>query len=150
MAAAAAAAIFREAANYERAFHTEPVNLPRLPFDSAGQDMTGFTFQPTRAHLIAAGLSRRDQAQTMPWRQPTREISVFPFVVFLAAVLFTTNVWIATHLRVEPERALLFAASGAAGVPIFQWSPVACSRTARGASSARLDRAEMLSLLAGD
>jgi hypothetical protein len=84
--------------------------------------MTGLTFQPTRAHLIAKGLNHRDQAPAVPRRQQVREISVLPFVL-IAAVLFTSNLGIAAHSQGEGERAFLFAAFGAAGMPIFQWSP---------------------------
>jgi hypothetical protein len=70
--------------------------------------------------------------------------------VLVAAVLFTANLGIATRSQGESERASLFAAFGAAGMPIFQWLPLACSRTPRGASSVRLDRTEMISLFAGD
>jgi hypothetical protein len=101
--------------------------------------MTELTFQPLRARLVADGVNRP---------KPAGKMLVLPFVL-VASVFFTTNLWTAIHFRVETERVLLFAASGAAGVPIFQWSAPACSRPLRDASSVRPDRADMLSLLAG-
>lgn len=106
--------------------------------------MSEFSFQLTEAHLPSCP----DKVPTTLGQPPAREIYVLPFVL-IAAVLFATNIWIATHLQGERERAFLFAAIGAAGMPIFQSSSFACGSTSGRISPVRLDRTEMLSLLAG-
>jgi hypothetical protein len=111
--------------------------------------MTEFTLQPTRAYLPWRGFNPRDRASATLGQQPAREISVLPFVL-AAAVLFATNVWIATRLQGESERAMLFAAFGAVGAPIFQWSPSVCRSASGRTPTVRLDRADLLSLLAGN
>lgn len=107
--------------------------------------MSEFSFRLTEAHFP----SRPDQVPATPGRPPVREISVLPFVL-VAAVLFATNIWIATRLQGERERAFLFAAIGAAGMPIIQSSPFACGSTSGRTSAARLGRAEMFLMLAGN
>ena len=107
--------------------------------------MTEFSFQLTEAHLP----SRPDQVPATREQPRARGIYVLPFVL-AAGILFATNIGIATRLQGERERAFLFTAIGAAGMPIFQSSPFACGGTPGRTSAARLDRAGMLSLLAGN
>ena len=111
--------------------------------------MSESLFQLTEARFPSNGFDSPDQAPATPWQRPVHKISVLPFVL-VAAVLFATNIWIATHLQGEKERAFLFAAIGASGMPIFQSSPLACRGPSGLASAGRLDRAEILSLLAGN
>jgi hypothetical protein len=148
LAPANAAAIWREAAKYKTAFRVEPANLANSSSDCAGHSMSEFSFQLTEAHFPSNAFDRPDQAPATLGQQPVRKISVLPFVL-VAAVLFAMNIWIATHLQGEREGAFLFAAIGASGMPIFQSSPFACGSTSGRTSAFRLDRAEMLSLLAG-
>ena len=107
--------------------------------------MSEFSFQLTEAHLP----SRPDQVPTTLGQPAAREIYVLPFVL-VAAVLFATNIWIATRLLGERERAFLFAAIGTAGMPIFQSPPFACGSTSGRTSAVYLNRAAMLSPLAGN
>jgi len=111
--------------------------------------MTEFVLRPTGAHLPSNGFERRDQPRTTLGRRPVRRISVVPFVL-VAAVLFATNIWIATRLQGEKERAFMYAAIGAAGMPIFQSSPSVCRSASGRMSAINLGRAEMLALLAGN
>jgi hypothetical protein len=111
--------------------------------------MTGFAFRLTYAHLPSRGFDRRGQARAALGQRPDRRISVVPFAL-VAAVLLAANIWIATRLQGERERAFMFAAIGAAGMPIFQTSPSICGSPSGRASAVKLDRAEMLSLLAGN
>ena len=111
--------------------------------------MTELAFQLTQTHLPSSGFDRPDQAPAMLEQQRARRIFILPFVL-VAAVLFATNVWIASRLQGDRERAFLFAAIGAAGVPIFQWSPSVCRIATGQTSAARLDRTEILSLLTGN
>jgi hypothetical protein len=110
--------------------------------------MSEFSFQLTEAHLPSSRFDRPDQVPAALGQQPVRKVSVLPFVL-VAAVLFASNIWIATRLQGERERASLFAAIGASGMPIFQSSPFACRSPTGRTSAVRLDRTEMLSLLAG-
>ena len=78
-----------------------------------------------------------------------RDISILPFV--LAAIgLFAFSLATAIRSQDLGEKTLLFAAFGAAGMPIVHWAPAACHSRSGGASSIRLDRAELMALLAGD
>jgi hypothetical protein len=117
--------------------------------DCAGHDMTELSFQPNQAHLLPKGFNRRDQAPALSGQRPAREISVVPLVL-VAAALFGTNVWIATRWQGQSERATLFAAFGAAGAPVFQWSTPVCRSASGSTSTVRPGRAEMLSLLSGN
>jgi hypothetical protein len=107
------------------------------------------SLQPSRGYFASESLDQRDQIRAMRGRRPARAFSAAP-LVFVAVVLFATNVWIATRLQGESERALFFATFGSAGMPMFQWTSLACGRGPGGASSARLGRDEMLALLGGD
>ena len=111
--------------------------------------MTDFSLQLTEARLPSKEFNRPDQIPAPLGHQSVRAIYVLPFVL-VAAVLFATNIWIATHLQGERESAFLFAAIGASGMPIFQSSPFACRSPSGRTSAVRLDRAEILSLLAGN
>ena len=111
--------------------------------------MSEFSFQMTAAHFPTNGFDRPGQVRATLRQQPVRTISVLPFVL-VAAVLFAANIWIATHLQGERERAFLFAAIGASGMPIFQSLPFACRSTTGRTSAIRLDRAEIFSQLAGN
>jgi hypothetical protein len=113
-----------------------------------GHDMT-LALQPRRGHFAKESLDQRDPAEAMRGKRPVRAFSAAPFV-FVAVVLFATNVWIATRLQGESERALFFATFGSAGMPMFQWTSLACGPAPGGASSARLGHTEMLALLGGD
>jgi hypothetical protein len=111
--------------------------------------MTELTIQLTKAHLPSNGFDRADQVQATLEQQPAHKVSVLPFVL-VAAILFGANIWIAARLQGERERAFLFAAIGAAGVPIFQSSPFVCRSASGRASNINLDRVDILSLLAGN
>jgi hypothetical protein len=142
-----AAASCREATKYENAFRSKAASLDYL-LVARGHDMTALSLEPTRVRFATESLDQRDQARAMRGKRPVRAFSVAPFV-FVAAVLFATNVWIATRLQGQSERALLFATFGSAGMPMFQWTSLACGHDRGSASGARLDRDEMLALLAG-
>jgi hypothetical protein len=109
--------------------------------------MSEFSFQLTETNFASNGSDRPDQVPATLGQQPVRKIYVLPFVL-VAAVLFATNVWIATLFQGERESTFLFAAIGASGMAIFQSSPFACRSPSGRMSAVRLDRAEMLSLLA--
>jgi len=111
--------------------------------------MSEFSFRMTAAHFPTNGFDRPGQVPATLRQKPVRTISVLPFVL-VAVVLLTTNIWMATRLQGERERAFLFAAIGASGMPIFQSSPFACRNPSGRTSAVRLDRAEILSLLAGN
>ena len=54
----------------------------------------------------------------------------------------------ATHLQNQRDPALLFAAFGAAGMPMIPyWTPTRCHAPAVNSSAIRLDRADLLALL---
>src|SRR5450631_161818 len=111
--------------------------------------MTELTLQPTRAYLPSREFNRGDRAPATLGQQLDREISVLPFVL-VAALLFGTNVWIATRLLGESRSTMLFAAFGAAGAPIFQWSPSVCRSASGRTSTVRFDRTDILSPLSGN
>jgi hypothetical protein len=111
--------------------------------------MTELAIQLTEAHLRSKGFDRPDQVPATLEQQPVLEISVLRFVL-VATILLGTNIWIATRLQGDRERAFLFAAVGAAGVPIFQSSPFVCRSASSRTSAVHLARVKMLSLLAGN
>jgi len=65
-----------------------------------------------------------------------------------AAALVAAAALTATHLQNQRDPALLFAAFGAAGMPMIPyWTPTRCHAPAVNSSAIRLDRADLLALL---
>jgi hypothetical protein len=65
-----------------------------------------------------------------------------------AAALVTAGALTAAHFQDQRDPALLFAAFGAAGVPMIPyWTPARCHAPAINSSAVRLDHADLLALL---
>jgi hypothetical protein len=106
--------------------------------------MSELTIEPTSLHL--ASEDHRDQARTEVARPTASEAAVLPFLL-VAVALFAAGVLSATHFRSQSDRVMLFAAFGAAGMPMLYWPPAFCHAPAENASAIRLERADLLALL---
>jgi hypothetical protein len=72
-----------------------------------------------------------------------------PLFLLTAAALLTAGTLATTLLQERRDPALVFAAFGAGGMPmISQWTPTRCHAPAVKSSAVRLDRADLLALLA--
>jgi hypothetical protein len=69
-------------------------------------------------------------------------------LLLAAAALVTAATLTATHLQGHRDPTLLFAAFGAAGVPMIPyWTPARCHPPAINSSAVRLDHADLVALL---
>jgi len=93
------------------------------------------------------GQSRHDQPTAIPLMRPPA--AAVPFLL-IAAVFLTAGSIAATYLREPANPDLLMAAYyGASGMPMpSSWATARCHVPAANRSEMRLDRAELLALLA--
>ena len=69
-------------------------------------------------------------------------------LLLAAAALVTAGALTAAHLQDRRDPALLFAAFGAAGVPMIPyWTPARCHAPAINRSAVRLGHADLLALI---
>lgn len=69
-------------------------------------------------------------------------------LLLAAAALVTAGALTAAHLQGQRDPTLMFAAFGAAGVPMIPyWTPARCHAPAINSSAVRVDHADLLALL---
>ena len=77
-----------------------------------------------------------------------RSPEVGAVLLLAAAAIVTASALTAAHLQGHRDQTLLYAAFGAAGVPMIPyWTPARCHAPAINSSAVRLDHADLLALL---
>lgn len=94
-------------------------------------------------------VERAADARAVTERIGWHQALILPLVL-LIAFLFVLGLMTRSHLHERADRSLLYASFGSMGLPMLPLAPDSCRRPLNAGSTPRLQRADVLALLANE